>query len=133
VPCLALVRFLRPATPGAALAAIFLVGLSTMILHTPACALLSVYLPRGGEQRRNTWGSIHPLASFAGGLIAIALAVPAVGLYVASGAFFAGRLAPLAVLAGWTAVAAVLAWPLLALAADALESRRETLFLVSRG
>jgi len=108
-------------------------GLATFLLVSPLAVWLSALFPVASDlSKTGAGGNPHPLPLIAGSFSVIALAVPA-GLILAVVEWYGRTDLVLPLMAGWTIVAAAVAWPLVGLAARAIGYRRENLALVAQG
>ncbi|HEX5042796.1 MAG TPA: hypothetical protein VFV75_07805 [Candidatus Polarisedimenticolaceae bacterium] len=113
-------------------AAVLLGSGATYVLLAPVAALLSAWLPVASDLgRTGTGGNPHGLAMAAGTLLVLLAAGPPGAILLVVHRALDRPLLGLALMAGWTALAVVLAVPLLRLAARAIGPRRENLALVA--
>lgn len=112
----------------------FLVGFSEYLVFAPIAALLSALFPKAVDLGRiGSASNPSPAASLLGMLLVTLAAVPpvllgALGLVVLDSAPLT-----LALVAGWTLLAAVLSIPLVRLAAGVVTARQENLAIVAAG
>jgi hypothetical protein len=68
-----------------------------------------------------------------GTVLVLVVSAPALGILLAAELWFQQPLLGLALMAGWTAIAGAIAWPLVTLASRTIGLRRENLALVAGG
>jgi hypothetical protein len=109
-------------------------GAATYLLMSPFGAWMSALFPVASDlSKTGTGGNPHSLAFLLGTLLIFAFSSPAVLILALVYHRFQRPGLALLLMALWTLVAAVIAIPLLGLAARALAARRENLALVAQG
>jgi hypothetical protein len=114
--------------------AVLLGGAATYILLSPVAVWFSALFPVASDlSKTGTGGNPHSLAFLIGTILVFAFSSPAVMILAIAHHRFHRPGLTLLLMAAWALVAAVIALPLLKLAARALTERRENIALVAQG
>lgn len=106
---------------------------SVWMLASPLAVWLSILFPVPADlSRTGSSGNPHPLAMIIGLFMVMALMLPPAALLVVGGFWLRRAPVALGLELVWLGIAIAVAWPLLNLAARALDSRRENLALLTK-
>ena len=109
-------------------------GMATFALLSPIAVWFSALFPMPADlSKTGTGGNPHPLPMFAGTVIVLVLAAPAVGMFVINWLWIRRPATVLVLMIVWLAITIVVAVPLVGLASRAIGARRENLALVAQG
>ena len=132
--CTVTVGIVAPSGSLAYWIATMLGGMATFALLSPIAVWLSAVFPVQADlSKTGNGGNPHPLPMFAGTVVVLALAAPAVGIFLANWVWFRHPGFVLATMIVWLAVTIVIAVPLVGVASRAIGARRENLCQVTQG
>ncbi len=133
-PCLAASAVLAPGGSVFLWAAAPLEVLSVYVLTVPLGAFLSMFFPKTADLSKVSYaGNAHGLAGVLGVVGTFLAAAPPVGIHMLIGGFMGRPALALLLVAAWSLVAGLVAWPLLEWTSSLAAERRENLLLVARG
>ncbi len=134
IPCIFASAVLTPGGSILRWAAVPFVVLSIYLLTAPLGAFLSMFFPKTADLSKiSSAGNAHGFAGLAGFFGTAIAAMPPMAITTMVGGLMEKPLLALGLVALWTILCGLVAWPLLAWVSSLAEERRENLLLVARG